>query len=58
MGFKVSTEKLSEKQVRIIKHANSFGVDGTAKWLAKMFKVSIQTIYDVFHGKTWNHIKI
>lgn len=38
--------KLSEKQIRIIKHALSFNVPGTRKWLAKMMDVSIPTIVE------------
>lgn len=49
---------LTEKQVRIIKHALSFGIKGTANQLAKMCGVDRNTIGRINTNITWKHITI
>lgn len=59
IGLKThSSNKLTEKQVRIIKHALSFNIWGTAKWLTKMCKVSEVQISKIKNGLAWEYITI
>jgi len=57
-GEKIGTSKLTEKQVRIIKHALSYSIKGTAKQLAKMCCVDRNTIGRINTNITWKHIII
>ena len=50
--------KLTDKKVRIIKHALSFGIRGTVKQLEKMMGVNKGAILNANSGKTWSHIII
>jgi len=57
-GTQIPQHKLTEKQVRVAKHALSYGVRGTVTQLAKMFKVNHPTISDIKRGVTWKHIQV
>jgi hypothetical protein len=50
--------KSTDKKVRVIKHAISFGVCGTQKVLAKMLQVSEVLISQISGGKKWKHVII
>lgn len=57
-GARNGHSTLTEKQVRIIKHALSFKVKGTDKWLSRMCKVSLTAINRIGNGLSWSHVKI
>jgi hypothetical protein len=57
-GEKSNFVKLTEKQVRIIKHALSFGIKGTSYWLAKMTGVNPRTISSIKNNISWKHVII
>jgi len=55
-GVKNKFSKVSEKQIRVIKHALSFNVRGTAVQLAKMCGMSYSAIKRIKSGETWGHV--
>lgn len=54
-GSKCGTSKLNEWQVRIIKKLLKDGYL-TTKEIAKIFNVSVNTIYSIKNGYNWRHI--
>lgn len=57
-GEKNINNILTEKQVRVIKHALSFKVRGVRKWLSKMCGCKMQTIDDIRTGRCWSNVVV
>ena len=61
-GVKNNIAKLNEKQIRVIKHIRSINKFAKPYTLAvrfsKVFNVHPRTLYEIWSGKTWPHIKI
>jgi hypothetical protein len=50
-GEKHGMSKLTEEQAKAIKHSES-----RAHWLATLYGVSTNTIYDIKNGRRWKHV--
>lgn len=57
-GSKNSQSKLSEKQVRIIKHIFTISNHTSIKKIAEIFKVGLTTIYEIRSGAAWKNVLI
>lgn len=57
-GELTGNSKLNEKQVRVIKHILTIPNHIDQKLIAKIFRISPQTISYIKSGKLWNHVII
>ena len=49
--------KLTEEQAKEIYAAKATKIKGTGTFLAKKFNVSRSTVYEIWRGKNWAHLK-